>query len=167
MKKYQTIQLEDYGSFSGKYFIKSVAHKISGSSAYSTSLELAAPAPTEAEKANDEISEAAEAAREEVKFAPFLETNKILDGLAKLGFEELLERLPDDIGSKFELILCLPDILDNEIRILEEKLKENPPDEERKKIEEKIGGLKILKQSFIRWLGFSGIVKPENNPDVL
>ena len=163
----QTIELADFGSFSGKYFIKSTTHKISGSSAYSTSLELTTPAPTEAENAGDEVSEAAEAAKKEVKFAPFLEANRILDGLAKLGFEELLERLPDDIGSKFELILCLPDILDNEIRILEEKLKENPPDEERKKIEEKIGGLKILKQSFIRWLGFSGIVKPENNPDVL
>lgn len=61
----QTIQLEDFGNFTGKYFINAASHSVSGQGAYTTSLELTTPAPTEVEEAREEKSEAAEAAKEE------------------------------------------------------------------------------------------------------
>ena len=60
----QTITLEDFGDFSGTYFIKTATHKIAGSGGYTTSLELAAPNFTEDGEAHEEKCEAALKARE-------------------------------------------------------------------------------------------------------
>lgn len=60
----QTITLEDFGDFSGTYFIKTATHKIAGSGGYTTSLELAAPDFTEDGEAHEEKCEAALKARE-------------------------------------------------------------------------------------------------------
>lgn len=50
----QTVELADFGAFSGTYSVKTATHKIS-TSGYSTSLELTAPAPTSGVSAHDEV----------------------------------------------------------------------------------------------------------------
>ncbi|MBD5642195.1 MAG: hypothetical protein HDQ91_07245 [Desulfovibrio sp.] len=51
----QTLELTDFGSFSGTYSVKSATHRVTGSGGYKTSLELTAPAPTSGVSAHDEV----------------------------------------------------------------------------------------------------------------
>lgn len=51
----QTLELKDFGVFSGTYSVKSATHKVGASGGYTTSLELTAPAPTSGVSAHDEV----------------------------------------------------------------------------------------------------------------
>lgn len=51
----QTLELTDFGIFSGTYSVKTATHKVGCSGGYTTSLELTAPAPTSGVSAHDEV----------------------------------------------------------------------------------------------------------------
>lgn len=106
----QMLELTGFGDFSGKYFIKTATHKISGSGGYKTSLELSAPAPTEAGAAHDEVNDAAIEARQSLGAKQTEALNEDADKKARNGFEELLQRLPEALSEIEELLLCLPEI---------------------------------------------------------
>lgn len=150
------VNLTGFEEFSGKWCIKSATHKLSGNGGYSVSLELTAPALTEEAGAEELECEAAVEAREKADFQSYAEENARIDALAKIGFQEFHESLPDYIGPLGELIICLPDILEAEAKRSEEK-----------NDVEKAKGYKLLRQVFIRWLAFKAQIGSENNPDTL
>lgn len=51
----RTIDLLDFGKFSGRYFIRSATHRVAGGQAYTTSLELTKGAPTSGGSAADVV----------------------------------------------------------------------------------------------------------------
>lgn len=51
----RTIELLDFGKFSGRYFIKTATHRVAGGQAYTTALELTKGAPTSGGSASDEV----------------------------------------------------------------------------------------------------------------
>lgn len=108
----QMVLLDEFGEFTGRYFIKTATHKVSGSGKYSTSLELETSAPTEVEGAFDEKSEAALAARATNNFAPNerLEKQKIENERYEELFNQIWEIIPDDFTETERLLLCLPEI---------------------------------------------------------
>lgn len=168
----QMVLLDEFGEFSGKYFIKTATHKVSGSGKYSTSLELETAAPTEAESAHDEKSEAALAAREEVHenerariaqvkiYRPGSWPLSDVAGYALHRLEDLVEeaRIKAQSGTYAEkiqaktdsLILCLADIAENEA-----KLAVNDEDRE---------GWLYLRDMFLKWLSAKLDGKRDDSP---
>lgn len=50
-----TVELLDFGKFSGRYFIRTATHRLAGGQAYTTALELTRGAPTSGGSASDEV----------------------------------------------------------------------------------------------------------------
>lgn len=96
----QMLELTGFGDFSGRYFIKTATHRISGSGGYATSLELTTPAPSREVSAHDEVSLTAEAARAGAQAAR----------KERRSFERLCELVQRE-GTKLDkLLVCLPEI---------------------------------------------------------
>lgn len=95
-----TVGLDGFGDFSGRWFVKTATHRISGSGGYTTSLELTTPAPTRAVSAHDEVSVAAEAARAGAQAAR----------KERRRFERLYELVLREGTELDRLLVCLPEI---------------------------------------------------------
>lgn len=96
----QMLELTGFGDFSGRYFVKTATHKVSGSGGYTSSFELTTPAPTRDVAAHDEVSLTAEAARAGAQAARE----------ERRSFERLCELVQRE-GTKLDkLLVCLPEI---------------------------------------------------------
>ena len=139
----QMLEMTGFGDFSGRYFIKTATHRVSGSGGYTTSLELTTPAPTRAVSAHDEVSVAAEASRAGAQAARE----------ERRSFERLYELVRREGTELDRLLVCLPEIA-------------AAMAERTKTFADRQGWL-YLHEMFLKW--FSGRANPDAllNPDVL
>lgn len=134
----QMLELTGFGDFSGRYFIKTATHRISGSGGYTTSLELTTPAPTRAVSAHDEVSVAAEAARAGAQAARE----------ERRRFERLYELVRREGTELDRLLVCLPEIA-------------AAMAERTKTFADRQGWL-YLHEMFLKWFSGQGNAVPEN-----
>lgn len=133
-----TVGLDGFGDFSGRWFVKTATHRVSGSGGYTTSLELTTPAPTRAVSAHDEVSVAAEAARAGAQAARE----------ERRRFERLYELVRREGTELDRLLVCLPEIA-------------AAMAERTKTFADRQGWL-YLHEMFLKWFSGQGNAVPEN-----
>lgn len=116
----QTVELTDFGTFSGTYSVRTATHKVGGSGGYTTSLELTAPAPTSGVSAYDTVMGEGEAGGQAGAGSPnqgstAAEKNAAVNQKAREDFEALLPSFPDFITDLDEILNMLPELAPEDI----------------------------------------------------